>query len=298
MSDQDQKTKDIQQKTFFCSLASTDSGELLQATAANYKCYVLLEYTGPFPEKPTQAAHDSGLLQRLDQYAKQQKGKLLLIRNEQSRADHIRIVLVDCQKERYSVQMLFINELPHFDPKIFESKEIRWQTRPFVAVCTNGNKDKCCAKFGFPIYRKFLEAGGCETWQCSHIGGDRFAANAVVFPYGLYYGRLQVADVEPVLACITKRTIHAPNLRGLSRLSFFHQAVDCHLRNKLDRYDLAFRFEITIEGNMDDLWFVRGKLDNGDHFSVTLRKCIVDYPALLTCTSHKKEKTVKWEVVA
>ena len=32
-----------------------------------------------------------------------------------------------------------------------------------------------------------------ETWEVSHIGGDRFAGNLLVLPHGLYYGRLDPA---------------------------------------------------------------------------------------------------------
>jgi hypothetical protein len=29
-----------------------------------------------------------------------------------------------------------------------------------------------------------------RTWECSHIGGDRFAANVVVLPHSLFYGHV------------------------------------------------------------------------------------------------------------
>jgi hypothetical protein len=29
-----------------------------------------------------------------------------------------------------------------------------------------------------------------RTWECSHVGGDRFAANVVVLPHGLFYGHV------------------------------------------------------------------------------------------------------------
>jgi hypothetical protein len=58
---------------------------------------------------------------------------------------------------------------------------------PLFLVCTHGRRDKCCAKFGVPLYRALREAAGDAVWQSSHVGGDRFAANLVCFPHGLFY---------------------------------------------------------------------------------------------------------------
>jgi hypothetical protein len=48
----------------------------------------------------------------------------------------------------------------------------------------------------------------------SHVGGDRFAGNLVCLPEGLYYGRVEPADVWPVLDEYLARRIHLPLYRG------------------------------------------------------------------------------------
>ena len=68
----------------------------------------------------------------------------------------------------------------------------------FYAVCTHGRHDKCCAKFGSRVCRAFRQEVGERAWECSHVGGDRFAGNVVVFPYGIYYGRVGPEDVPDV----------------------------------------------------------------------------------------------------
>ena len=56
---------------------------------------------------------------------------------------------------------------------------------PLVLVCTNGRHDPCCATFGRPLARVLREgAQRDDVWECSHIGGDRFAANIVILPEG------------------------------------------------------------------------------------------------------------------
>ena len=70
----------------------------------------------------------------------------------------------------------------------------------YVLVCTNGRHDPCCATYGRPIIRGLRTTKWAdEVWECSHIGGDRFAGNVVLLPDSLYFGRLDLAAAERVL---------------------------------------------------------------------------------------------------
>ena len=40
--------------------------------------------------------------------------------------------------------------------------------------------------------------GPADVWECSHLGGDRFAANVVVLPHGFYYGQVPGDGAELV----------------------------------------------------------------------------------------------------
>jgi Sucrase/ferredoxin-like len=68
--------------------------------------------------------------------------------------------------------------------------------RPVIAVCTQGRHDECCAVRGRPVALRLAERYPDETWECSHIGGDRFAATMMLFPHALNYGRMD--DLDPV----------------------------------------------------------------------------------------------------
>jgi hypothetical protein len=50
---------------------------------------------------------------------------------------------------------------------------------PIYLVCTHGRHDACCAVRGRPVAAALAAAYPERTWECSHIGGDRFAANVV-----------------------------------------------------------------------------------------------------------------------
>lgn len=55
--------------------------------------------------------------------------------------------------------------------------------KKMVFVCVHGQRDTCCAKFGYAVFSE-LKIYEQAVRQCSHLGGDRFAANMIVFPDG------------------------------------------------------------------------------------------------------------------
>jgi hypothetical protein len=76
---------------------------------------------------------------------------------------------------------------------------------PRLAICTHGTRDRCCAKFGFAAYQaaQRLFARGASDFaplECSHLGGDRFAATGVFFPSGSMYAHLDTLDLAALCA--------------------------------------------------------------------------------------------------
>ena len=61
---------------------------------------------------------------------------------------------------------------------------------PVILVCTHGVHDACCAIRGRPVAAALAERWPDLVWECSHVGGDRFAPNVVLLPDGFYYGNL------------------------------------------------------------------------------------------------------------
>lgn len=70
---------------------------------------------------------------------------------------------------------------------------------PMIWVCVHGKRDRCCAKFGVPVYDAAMDAEGVDAWQTSHLGGHRYAATLLCLPYGICYGRLGAGDVAPMV---------------------------------------------------------------------------------------------------
>ena len=68
---------------------------------------------------------------------------------------------------------------------------------PIYLVCTHGRHDACCALRGRAVAARLAEQRPDLVWECSHIGGDRFAPNVLVLPQGLYYGRVEPSRARP-----------------------------------------------------------------------------------------------------
>jgi len=101
-------------------------------------------------------------------------------------------------------------------------------------VCTHGRHDVCCAVRGRPVAAAFAACRPQQTWECSHVGGDRFAANVVVAPYGLYYGHVPPALVLDLVRQTEAGLVVPALLRGRTAYPAAVQAALLHAREALD----------------------------------------------------------------
>jgi len=105
---------------------------------------------------------------------------------------------------------------------------------PMFLVCTNGKHDPCCSEFGRPVYRRLLdEVPGELVLECSHIGGDRFAANVVCLPDGVYYGRVAVEEAADLIRRYRRGHLDLDRYRGRSVQRPLEQAAEIALRRSL-----------------------------------------------------------------
>ncbi|HKV18564.1 MAG TPA: sucrase ferredoxin [Mycobacterium sp.] len=103
-------------------------------------------------------------------------------------------------------------------------------TDPVVAICAHGKHDQCCAVRG----RSACQAIAAEypefTWECSHLGGDRFAATMLVLPEGLCYGRVDTADSADLVRLYLDGRVDNRFLRGRTSLPHAVQAAQYFVR--------------------------------------------------------------------
>ncbi|WP_241840965.1 sucrase ferredoxin [Rhodococcus erythropolis] len=106
----------------------------------------------------------------------------------------------------------------------------RSRTEPLFAVCTHGKKDACCAELGRPVVSALNAAQIADVWECSHIGGDRFAANMIAWPAAVYFSRLDGNSAIDAAEKYQAGELELLHLRGRAALSQAAQAAEHAVR--------------------------------------------------------------------
>jgi hypothetical protein len=277
-----------------CAETSRAHAEPLHATASRVDTWILLEYRGLW-------AHDAIDGSTL---SKEVKGHLVELRR---RLPHARILFVRRTDRRSrhgllahvarsgrSERELRCFEFERYDDllEVDLAAAGRPIDHPLFLVCTHGKHDRCCAKFGRPLYDAVREQVEDEwVWQSSHVGGDRFAGNLVVVPDGAYYGRVEAGEAWAVVEAALERRVHLPLYRGRSCYGFAAQAAEIAVRERtgstaLD--DVVVR-SLTAE---DSGW--RALVDAGGdayHVSVEIEE---GSPTHLTCSTNRLSRPKRY----
>lgn len=85
-----------------------------------------------------------------------------------------------------------------------------------LLVCTHGTRDQCCAIDGRPMARNLAQVWEEATWECSHLGGHRFAPTFAVLPDGVVYGRVPSGQAVRVVRDHLGGRVHGDLVRGQS----------------------------------------------------------------------------------
>ena len=75
--------------------------------------------------------------------------------------------------------------LEHTLPEVMDAHA---SEESLLLVCTNGQRDLCCARFGLPLFESLRIEFDARVWQTTHVGGHRYAPNLVCLPSGMVYG--------------------------------------------------------------------------------------------------------------
>lgn len=118
------------------------------------------------------------------------------------------------------------------------------------AVCAHGRHDECCAVRGRAVAERLSEAYPDETWECSHLGGDRFAATMMLFPHAVNHGRVDEHDPVAIADEYLHGRIAPQGFRGRATLSHVEQAavaaaVDRTGDTRLDAFRPVAATELT-----------------------------------------------------
>jgi hypothetical protein len=280
-------------KRALCADVSGAASESLAATASRIDRWLLVEYRGLWDRDVLGGSLLSAQLKEhlRDQLAKLGHARLLFIKQPSRRAQARRMLYIGSsrpgEESLYTLEFERHDDLLEYD---FASALLDGGMpgvpveHPLFIVCTHGKRDRCCAKYGHPLYDGVKGKVDPDwVWQSTHVGGDRFAGNVVVLPEGLYFGRVEEADLDPLLDSYFDRRIYLDLYRGRSAYTFAVQAAERAVRE--------------AEGltGLDDVLLERVERRDGG-WTVTLRATgvarkvdvaleLADEPVYLTCGS-------------
>jgi hypothetical protein len=269
-------------------------GEPMAGTADHRPRWLLVEDRSAWGEKAVREV----LGPELEAAAKERGMRLLLVRRREAdpAADAIRrVMLVDTVARAMAVRTITdLAELPALlDTPVGEFGAPL--ADPIVLVCTNGRRDACCALRGRALVGALAADHGERTWECSHLGGHRFAANLVCLPDGLLYGRVDPPAGPRLVGAYLAGRLDPGPLRGRAAWPPPAQVAEIVLRQRLG-----------LEG-LDDVTLVSASAEPGTA-SVVLSVAGTEHrfalradrlaPArAISCRADEAEEPLHWRVV-
>ena len=303
---------------FHCSVASDQRGEPIFATASQVRRWLLVEIRGSWGRD---AVMNTDLGRHVsDEWRdrmRKERIRVVAIRRDLEIGGHplVRLFSVESGSGPWRSGRVWrrdiagLHAVPHATAALphgsgegegeGEGEAPDWipHVDPLVLVCTNGRHDSCCATFGRPVIRALRSsAHAASVWECSHIGGDRFAGNVVILPDGLYFGRCSAESGVGVVDAYIRGELALTHYRGRSALHYMHQAAEYFARRELgasaiDAVTAVHRVGDSAAGRFDVDVAGTGTV------RVTVRRRVGAAPSALTCTGPTDVTMPSYELV-
>ena len=166
-----------------------------------------------------------------------------------------------------------------------------------ILVCTHSKHDVCCAVRGRPIAADLAARRPGIVWECSHLGGDRFAGNLAILPDSTFYGGLDAVDVERLVEDHLNGDLTLENYRGSGLHPAPAQAAVAELLRRAGSRRHGDVSVVGVQGVGTGLWEVvlagRGELPAHTVFTVERHWRA---PDKLTCLGAAPVRAAEFEV--
>lgn len=246
--------------TLPCSAASLAVGEDLAATAPTARAWLVIEQPGPWGRQALLDSHfDRALGERIAELASGAGLTVLLARHPDrperawdpaDRRAWIAVSAPGGMRLRegvlpdpsvvadWDLASIAGGHLPSFGQRTDE---------PLLLVCTHSGRDACCAIHG----RALVDAIGPRprVWECSHLGGHRFAATALSLPGGYVYGRLDSVAAQAIITSAEESRMRLAPARGRSCFPAPLQSADLAVREAIGETSLAALDVLRVVGD-------------------------------------------------
>ena len=268
-----------------CSFAADARGDPLFATAAPAAGFLLVEQPGAWGRQAlTESQLDAAVAAELGARAVDASLRVVLIRRHgrNPRPAQRSWAVVDSTPGRESSKWGSFSADTELLDIPLDGSAGEASADPCYLVCTHGRHDACCALRGRPVAAAFAREQPLATWECSHVGGDRFAPNVVVLPHGLYYGRVSAAAASSIIAAHERSEVVVDLLRGRTAFRPAVQAAQYFARRHLDSTAIDDLSPIGETTDPAGGIVVRLAACNAT-VTVTVRPSVGELAGLLTC---------------
>lgn len=288
---------------FRCAAASLAGGESMVGTASTVRAFLLVEAPGSWGvDAVDQARLPQDVRDFLQDAARRHGVRVLLIRDHVRRTPTTtRVFAAYVGTDGPWVETALLSDVREVTELRLDGMArgvapgLTPHPDPLFLVCTHGRHDACCAERGRPLCRALHDVAPEETWEVSHIGGDRFAPNVLALPDGLYYGRLDPADAAAFVERRRGGELSLPHLRGRCALPFRVQAAEIFLREHTGDASLAAPDLLGTERH-DEVTRAVMRL-SGSVWEVVVRTRHVP-PRQLTCRAASPSGALAHELVS
>ena len=253
--------------------------ESLHGTASRVTNWLLVEHNHEWDsEAPSSSSLGEAAARALKRVADEHRIRVLLIRKPRRSDSEPR----DCFAVHSGMTSQWIQHCPVDDPVELLDIDFRamrqgippslgraWK-EPLYLVCTHGEHDPCCRRYGRAVADALLLGRPRHAWECSHVGGDRFAANLVCLPHGLYFGRVPAGRGPDIADLYESGVIDLEHYRGRSCYDPIVQVAEILIRSRdhaprID--DLVFESRRDHSPTESTVGFLDPK---GDHHAIRI----------------------------
>ena len=272
-----------------CSYVADAAGDPREGTAPPAEQWFLVEHPGPWGRVPlTQSGIDPAAVAAISAWAGVVRGRVVLVRRpgRATGSGPRRWFRVDSRPGHESVRTGTFSAESELVAAVEAAGEP--YPDPLFPICTHGRHDTCCAVRGRPVAAALAAAEPETTWECSHIGGCRFAPAVVLLPHGFVLGGVPAQDAPGIASAYRDGVLDPRYVRGRSAFPPAVQAAQQHARAATGAVgvDALRPVHVAAEAHPDEpgttIW--RVELADPD-CSVVLRERTVPAGRPLTCAA-------------
>ena len=291
---------------FFCSDLSRAVGEKTFGTASTGEVWLLVEYPFAWASKALEGSNLSPPIKShlADSLKAVPRSRLLFIKQGPLCGERVAAFVVRCREREPFVVRLDLGdyrELLDLDLAQVAAGNLpagaELSREPLYLVCTHGRRDKCCAKYGMALFKSLHALHGDAVWQSSHVGGDRFAANLVCFPHGLFYAHVTEDEGRRAVGEYGAGRLVLEKYRGRACYRHVVQAAEFFARAESGLVGLRDLRAWGCEPAGEDRWRVRFLAPrDGRAFDVTLSRRLSEFRNFVTCQSEEERRVPQFQL--